>query len=247
MTFPPHCYQHCKFLDVLRFTSLTLPSSLSLSDFPSSSSSDAPFPRPLSLPFLTELSASSVRVPAHGREFFKFLLGGCPDIEQLHLVNFRKTFASNKKNLLLAKIIFLFACIASAASFVLAADKLFILHFFLSSFQTFSGDTAFYFSDFLLDDVLGRNPLGRLERFVVSNVSLTLISALRLISSRPKLRTVGRLLGWDVQVGKHSTRCFVVKVRFRSFLPKQNGELQTFAQILRRAAGLKLLQDITIF
>ena len=74
-------------------------------------------------------------------------------------------------------------------------NSFFILHFFISFSQTFSGDTAFYFSDFLLDDVLGRNPLGRLERFVVSNVSLTLISALRLISSRPKLRTVGRLLG----------------------------------------------------
>ena len=97
--FPSLLFKHCKFLDVLRFTSLTLPSSLSPSDFPSSSSSsDSPFPRPLSLPFLTELSASSVRVPAHGREFFKFLLGGCPDIEQLHLVNFRQTFASNKTN-----------------------------------------------------------------------------------------------------------------------------------------------------
>ncbi len=110
------------------------------------------------------------------------------------------------------------ACIIPAASFVLAVDKLFISHFFLSSFQTFSGDTAFYFSDFLLDDVLGRNPLGRLERFVVSNVSLTLISALRLISSRPKLRTVGRLLGWDVQV-RTVNQSVSSKTRFDLFFP----------------------------
>ncbi len=85
-------------------------------------------------------------------------------------------------------------------------------------------DNACYFSDFLLDDILAMNPLGRLEQFIVSDVSVTLISALRLISSRPKLRAIGKLLKWDVEPT----------------------ELQTFAQILRRANSLKLLQEISI-
>ena len=50
------------------------------------------------------------------------------------------------------------------------------------------------------------------------------ISALRLISSRPKLRSIGRLMKWDVEPS----------------------ELDTFAQILRKANGMKLLQDINI-
>ncbi len=86
--------------------------------------------------------------------------------------------------------------------------------------------SALYVSDFLLDELLSLNPLARLERFVArGRVSLTLISALRLISSRPKLRAIGRLLEWDVQ----------------------EGELANFAGILRRANGMKLLQDISIF
>lgn len=85
-------------------------------------------------------------------------------------------------------------------------------------------DTAYYFSDFLLDDILNLNPLGRVEQFILKDVSLTLISALRLISSRPKLRNLGRLLKWDVEPS----------------------ELKTFAQILRKANSLKLLQNISI-
>ena len=50
------------------------------------------------------------------------------------------------------------------------------------------------------------------------------ISALRLISSRPKLRSIGRLMSWDVE----------------------SSELDTFAQILRKANGMRLLQDIDI-
>lgn len=86
-------------------------------------------------------------------------------------------------------------------------------------------EMAHFFTDFLLDDILAANPLARLEAFHVQNVSLTLISALRLINSRPKLRSLGRLLKWDVE---HS-------------------ELHTFAEILRKANGLKLLQEIKIY
>jgi len=85
-------------------------------------------------------------------------------------------------------------------------------------------DTAYFFSDFLIDDILQTNPLGRCEQLILKDVSLTLISALRLISSRPKLRSIGRLMKWDVEPS----------------------ELDTFAQILRKANGMKLLQDINI-
>ena len=47
----------------------------------------------------------------------------------------------------------------------------------------------------------------------------------RLISSRPKLKTMGELLHWDVEPS----------------------ELETFIQILRRARSLNLLQDIHIY
>ena len=99
------------------------------------------------------------------------------------------------------------------------------------------------FADFLIDDILQTNPLGRCEQLILKDVSLTLvrhwkklylidfslpyfkqISALRLISSRPKLRSIGRLMKWDVEPS----------------------ELDTFAQILRKANGMKLLQDINI-
>jgi len=72
---------------------------------------------------------------------------------------------------------------------------------------------TFYFNDFFLDDILLVNTFGRLENFLLSEVSMTLISALRMISNRPKLRSIGNLLQWDVEV------C----------------ELEAFATILRRA------------
>jgi hypothetical protein len=68
------------------------------------------------------------------------------------------------------------------------------------------------------------NSLSHLTEFILKDGALTLISALRLISSRPKLRTVGRLLHWDVEPS----------------------ELTTFVTILRKAKSLNLLQDITI-
>ena len=84
----------------------------------------------------------------------------------------------------------------------------------------------FFFNDFLLDDILALNPLGRLEQFILENGALTLISALRLLSSRPKLKSIGKLLKWDVEPS----------------------ELQTFEQILRKAKGLNLLRhDIQIY
>jgi hypothetical protein len=84
---------------------------------------------------------------------------------------------------------------------------------------------AAFFSDFLLDEVMTVNPLARLETLALDRVGLTLISALRLISTRPKLRALGALSAWDVE----------------------EGELSTFAGILRRANGLGLLQHISIF
>jgi len=84
--------------------------------------------------------------------------------------------------------------------------------------------TTYFFNDFLLDDILVLNNFGRLEHFSLSRVSLTLISALRMISSRPKLRSIGHLLMWDVEVS----------------------ELDAFAKILRRAKSFNLLQDILI-
>lgn len=80
--------------------------------------------------------------------------------------------------------------------------------------------TATFFSDFFLDDVLFRNPMGRLESFLLENASLTLISALRLLNSRPKLRTIGHILKWDVEPT----------------------ELEMFGQIVHRAKSLNLLQ-----
>jgi hypothetical protein len=46
----------------------------------------------------------------------------------------------------------------------------------------------------LLDDILLVNTFGRVQNFLLSEVSLTLISALRMISSRPKLSTLGHLV-----------------------------------------------------
>ena len=158
--------EHCKFLDILCFTSFTVAPPSSHDDF------SVPFV-PLNLPFVTEIRLSNIYVERFGKEVFRYLLGGCPDIERLYL-----SFA----------------------------------------------DTAYFFDDFLLDDVLLLNPLGRLERFVLKDVSLTLISALRLISSRPKLRTIGKLLKWDVEPS----------------------ELLAFTQILRNANAMKLLQEIDI-
>jgi len=85
-------------------------------------------------------------------------------------------------------------------------------------------EKGYFFSDFLLDDILMTNNLSQLQEFILNNGALTLISALRLITSKPKLRIVGRLLHWDVEPS----------------------ELTTFIQILRKAKSLNLLQDITI-
>ena len=81
--------------------------------------------------------------------------------------------------------------------------------------------TAFFFSDFLLDDILFKNPFARLETFLVSDASLTLISAMRLLNSRPKLKTIGRIMKWDVEYS----------------------ELDTFSQILNKARHLNLLPE----
>lgn len=83
---------------------------------------------------------------------------------------------------------------------------------------------GYFFSDFLLDDILLVNELAHLEEFILQDGALTLISALRLISSKPKLKTIGRLRHWDVEPS----------------------ELETFIQILRKAKSLNLLHDINI-
>ena len=44
-----------------------------------------------------------------------------------------------------------------------------------------------------------------LQEFSLRDGALTLISALRLITSRPKLRVVGRLLHWDVEPSELTT------------------------------------------
>ena len=63
-------------------------------------------------------------------------------------------------------------------------------------FQTF----GYFFSDFLLlEDILATNNLSQLQEFILKDGALTLISALRLITERPKLRIVGKLLHWDVE------------------------------------------------
>lgn len=83
------------------------------------------------------------------------------------------------------------------------------------------GGGGYFFNDLFLEEVLRRNPMGRLTEFVVENCALTLISALRLLrrDSHPKLCTVGALLRWDVEP------C----------------ELEAFERILRKAKGLDLL------
>ena len=86
-------------------------------------------------------------------------------------------------------------------------------------------DKAWFFSDFLLDEILSLNPLPRLESFLIQNASLTLISALRLLNARSKLRRIGRILQWDVELS----------------------ELETFGQIIKRAKSLKLLHEDVIF
>jgi len=97
--------------------------------------------------------------------------------------------------------------------------------FDLETIQITFHNPGYFFSDFLLDDILMVNELAHLQKFLLRGGALTLISALRLISSRPKLRTIGGLLDWDVEPS----------------------ELATFIQILRRAKSLNLLQDIHIF
>ena len=82
--------------------------------------------------------------------------------------------------------------------------------------------TATFFSDFFLDDILCSNPMGRLESFQMKNASLTLISALRLLNCRPKLTKIGHILKWDVEPV----------------------ELDTFAQIVNKAKSLNLLQNV---
>ena len=84
-------------------------------------------------------------------------------------------------------------------------------------------EKAWFFSDFLLDEILVVNPLPRLETFVIENAAMTLISALRMLNSRPKLKTIGHILQWDVEIS----------------------ELDTFGQIIKRAKSLNLLHDVT--
>ena len=86
--------------------------------------------------------------------------------------------------------------------------------------------TSYFFNDFLLDEILSLNPLSKLEEFILENAALTLISALRLFNSRPKFKSIGNLLSWDVE----------------------QSELDTFEQILRKAKGLNLLRhDVKIY
>ena len=159
----------CPQLDSLAFSNFhvsdpSIDSRGSLSPFPS---------KPASFTFLTSVKLANVQVAQHGKDIFRFLLGGAEDLETV--------------------------------------------------FISFRGP-GFFFSDFLLDDIISLNPLAHLQEFILRGGALTLISALRLISSRPKLRTVGRLLHWDVEPS----------------------ELETFIQILRKAKSLSLLQDISI-
>jgi len=136
--------------------------------------SHSPVPTtPASFPFLSSVRLSNVTIEQNGKDVFRYLIGGAPDLESIYV-----------------------------------------------SFES----PGFFFSDFLLDDILLVNNLSHLQEFILRDGALTLISALRLISSRPKLRTVGRLLNWDVEPS----------------------ELTTFIQILRKAKSLNLLQDITI-
>eukprot|EP00090_Calanus_glacialis_P008751 TRINITY_DN17102_c0_g1_i3.p1 TRINITY_DN17102_c0_g1~~TRINITY_DN17102_c0_g1_i3.p1 ORF type:complete len:573 (-),score=118.32 TRINITY_DN17102_c0_g1_i3:206-1924(-) len=128
---------------------------------------------PAKFPFLRTVRFANVIIEQHGKEIYRYLVGGAHDLET-----------------------------------------------FYTSFKS----AGYFFSDFLLDDILAVNNLAHLEEFILKDGALTLISALRLISSRPKLRTVGRLLHWDVEPS----------------------ELTTFIQILRKAKSLNLLQDITI-
>jgi len=128
---------------------------------------------PASFPFLSSLRCANTIIENHGKDVFRYLVGGAHDLETI--------FVSFKHS-------------------------------------------GYFFSDFLLDDILAVNSLSHLTEFILKDGALTLISALRLISSRPKLRTVGRLLHWDVEPS----------------------ELTTFIQILRKAKSLNLLQDITI-
>ena len=58
---------------------------------------------------------------------------------------------------------------------------------------------GYFFSDFLLDDIFASNSLSQLQEFILKDGALTLISALRLITTLPKLRIVGRLLNWDAE------------------------------------------------
>jgi hypothetical protein len=86
--------------------------------------------------------------------------------------------------------------------------------------------TSFFFNDFLLDEILSLNPLTKLEEFMLERVALTLISAMRLFNSRPKFKSIGNLLSWDVEPS----------------------ELTTFEKILRKAKGLNLLRhDVKIY
>jgi len=128
---------------------------------------------PASFPFLSSLRCANTIIEQHGKDVFRYLVGGAHDLESI--------FVSFKHS-------------------------------------------GYFFSDFLLDDILAVNSLSHLTEFILKDGALTLISALRLISSRPKLRTVGRLLHWDVEPS----------------------ELTTFVTILRKAKSLNLLQDITI-
>ena len=70
-----------------------------------------------------------------------------------------------------------------------------------SIFVSFNEEISkgYFFSDFLLDDIFATNSLSQLQEFILKDGALTLISALRLIPTLPKLRIVGRLLNWDAE------------------------------------------------
>ena len=87
-----------------------------------------------------------------------------------------------------------------------------------------------YFLRIYISFYSSANSMGRLESFQIKNVSLTLISALKLLNSRPKLAKIGHILKWDVEPAP-----------LREGWPS---ELDTFAQIVNKARGLNLLQNV---
>ena len=105
-------------------------------------------------------------------------------------------------------------------------------------FQTY----GYFFSDFLLDDILATNSLSQLQEFILKDGALTLISALRLITTLPKLRIVGRLLNWDAESSEINS--FIQILRYTHYIIKE--KCPSYPIFFRKAKSLNLLQDITI-